>query len=633
MVTLQPSAKAGLLLAITVCGILPMAVFLAVPASHGMIRFGTYEELQRFLLIESRCGSLPSPSYGLATPVPALGPAGSGANQYSRANNQAESSSTTVNAVPSHSETNNQVGGVDELDTVKNDGQYIYTVANNTVAIVDAYPTSQAKLASRIIVQNQTIEGIFLDGNVLSVITRPGTYYGYVACGGPMMALSPSTTIASCYECYRNPVAENTNVLVYDLADHSRPILQSSVTVDGSFVGARRIGNIVYVVSSSPARYNQTLPVIVINGQKTLTSATQIYHSDVQDQAFSYTTILGLNVAQTNTSPNIQTFLLGTSSTIYVSSTNIFLTQPVWDSSMGTVVHRISIANSTISYEASGTVWGHVLNQFSMDESNGFFRVATSNDGWSGGLQTNVYVLDESMRTIGRLEGISPGEKLYAARFMRDRAYLVTFKRLDPLFVLDLSTPSRPSLLGQLNVTGVSDYLQPYDTTHLIGIGKSAQDVAWENAALFLGLKISLFDVTNPNRPTDLSDYTVGDRGTDSPALTDQKAVLFDRSVNLLAIPILVVGGTDPKPAPAYGQPTFQGAFVFQVTVDHGIVLRGTITHFPSSVQPSSYYAYNSAYFVTRSLYIGNVLYTISPAMIKMNSLSDLSEMGSVPLM
>src|SRR3989442_11349208 len=102
---------------------------------------------------------------------------------------------------------------------------------------------------------------------------------------------------------------------------------------------------------------------------------------------------------------------------------------------------------------------------------------------------------------------------------MGDKAYLVTFKRMDPLFVIDLKDPANPTMFGQLNVTGVSDYLQPYDSSHLIGIGKSAEDVAWENAALFFGLKISLFDVTDLHMPTDPSHFTIGLRGTNSPPL------------------------------------------------------------------------------------------------------------------
>src|SRR5260370_5035113 len=219
-----------------------------------------------------------------------------------------------------------------------------------------------------------------------------------------------------------------------------------------------------------------------------------------------------------------------------------------------------------------------------MDEHNGNFRIATTGYGlsqvastgavWSSGQQqTNLYVLDSSLHIIGRLEGLSPGEAFYAARFMGDRAYLVTFQRMDPLFVIGLQDPHQPKVLGQLNISAVSDYLQPYDETHLIGFGKSSTDVTWQNAALFQGLKLSLFDVTDPSHPIDTSDYLVGDRGSDSPALTDHKSVLFDRSLNLLVIPLSIAQAQPTATCTwCYNPLVWQGSYVFNVTVQNVIV-------------------------------------------------------------
>src|SRR2546425_909792 len=627
---MRPAARIGLLIVLTIGGILPVATFLTVPSAHGMVRFNSYLELQRFLLLESSCRYDYGTSSGWVLPETSRALPAALSTGYAASS----ADSAPVNAVPSHSETNNRVSGVDELDMDKSDGQYIYTVTNNTVAIVDAYPVNNAQLVSRISVGNQSIDGIFVSGRRLSIVTEAprNFYYGYASCGGPFI-FAPSSQagmVPQCMGCYNRwvPPEHNTSVIVYDLTNHSSPTLQTTLTVNGTFVGSRRIGDMVYLVSSGPARYNDTLPAMVLNGRKTEIPVTQIYHSDVGDKTFSYTMVVALNMIQDNASPILQSYLLGTSSTIYVSSTNIFLTQPVWDGSGETAIHRISITDSTINYQASGIVPGHVLNQFSMDEDNGHFRVVTSSNSWSNGM-TNLYVLDLSMKIIGRLDGISPGETFHAARFMGDKAYLVTFKRMDPLFVIDLKDPANPTMFGQLNVTGVSDYLQPYDSSHLIGIGKSAEDVAWENAARFFGLKISLFDVTDPHRPTDLSDFTTGERGTNSPALTDAKAVLFERSLNLLVIPIEVWGQGPSNGYYPYTQAVSQGAYVFQVSSEHGIVFRGSISHFPSQVPVDRIV---TAYYVTRSLYIGNVLYTISAAMVKMNSLTDLSPLGSVNL-
>jgi uncharacterized secreted protein with C-terminal beta-propeller domain len=616
---------------VTVCAIVPAAVYLNTPDAHAMVRFASYSELENFLQTRTSCiyaNNFRVQNYG--TPSPAAFPTTSTLGL--------QASSPSVSAAPSHSETNNQVAGVDELDTVKTDGEFIYVVTNDTVVIVDAYPVTSARLVSRISLTNQTIDGIFVDGNKLAIISEaPKNFYsGSVYCGqitpitSQMRTLAPSilSTGSGCY-CYWPGQVQNTSITVYDITNRSSPVLRTTVTVNGTFVGARQIGDYDYLVATTPARYNQTLPVTVFNRLAIPTAATQIYHSDVSDSAFSYTTVIALNLNADNLTPTVETFMLGTSGTIYVSTTNIFLTQPTWDQQEQTAIHKISINGSSVTYVATGTVPGHVLNQFSMDEYNGYFRVATSDNYYSGS-QTSVYVLNESMKIVGSLVGLSPGEVFYAARFMGDRAYLVTFKRLDPLFVVNLQDPTVPSLIGQLNVTGVSDYLQPYDSGHLIGIGKSAQDVTWENAALFLGLKISLFDVTNPNNPTDMSDFAIGDRGTDSPALTDQKALLFDKSLNLLVLPIQVVRQSTSGALPSgYGQSIFQAAFVFRVTLQGGIILRGSISHFPSGSMPGYY---DSPFYVTRGLYIGNVLYTISNVMIRMNSLTDLSDLGAVRL-
>jgi uncharacterized secreted protein with C-terminal beta-propeller domain len=276
-----------------------------------------------------------------------------------------------------------------------------------------------------------------------------------------------------------------------------------------------------------------------------------------------------------------------------------------------------------------------------MDEYNGNFRIATTGYGfsqvastgavWSSGQQqTNLYVLDSGLHIIGRLEGLSPGEAFYAARFMGDRAYLVTFQRMDPLFVIGLQDPHQPKVLGQLNIPGVSDYLQPYDETHLIGFGKSSINMTWENAALFQGLKLSLFDVIDPSHPIDTSDYLVGDRGSDSPALTDHKSVLFDKSLNLLVIPVEITQAQPNPTSPwSYNPPVWQGAYVFNVTVQNGIAFRGGITHLPTGQLPSWN---NSGFFVTRALYIGSALYTISNNVVKVNSLLGLTELNSVSL-
>nr|MDO8135029.1 beta-propeller domain-containing protein [Candidatus Njordarchaeum guaymaensis] len=279
---------------------------------------------------------------------------------------------------------------------------------------------------------------------------------------------------------------------------------------------------------------------------------------------------------------------------------------------------------------------------FSMDEYNGYFRIATTTGQlwWSPEQATSknhVYVLNMDLNVTGKIEDIAPGESIYSARFMGERCYLVTFKKVDPFFVIDLSDPANPKILGKLKITGYSDYLHPYDENHIIGIGKEAVEAEEGDFAWYQGVKISLFDVSDVENPVEIGKYEIGDRGTDSPILWDHKALLFDKERNLLAIPVLVAeinekqypGGVPPN---TYGDYVWQGVYVFNVSAD-ALTLRGRIAH--AEVSPDllkSGYYFDSSYEVKRSLYIDDVLYTVSDKKVKMNNLENLEVIGEIEL-
>ncbi len=306
-----------------------------------------------------------------------------------------------------------------------------------------------------------------------------------------------------------------------------------------------------------------------------------------------------------------------------------------------TVVHKFSLGDA-VAYAGKGEVQGHVLNQFSMDEFDGYFRVATTvGEVWRSATanpsKNNVYVLDSSLKTVGRLEDLAPGEKIYSARFMGNRAYLVTFKKVDPLFVIGLENPADPQLLGKLKIPGYSEYLHPYDETHLIGLGKDAIPAEEGDFAWYQGVKLSLFDVSDVSTPKELATYSIGDRGTDSHALEDHKAFLFSKSRGLLVLPIRLAEvnkekypqGVSPQ---TYGDFTFQGAYVFNVSLD-GFALRGKVSHASAEdLAKSGEYYYGSGIDVVRSAYMDDVLYTISDRYVKANDLGTLVEKATVRL-
>jgi uncharacterized secreted protein with C-terminal beta-propeller domain len=314
-----------------------------------------------------------------------------------------------------------------------------------------------------------------------------------------------------------------------------------------------------------------------------------------------------------------------------------------------TVIHKISVENGKIHYICNGTVSGYILNQFSMDEHNGFLRIASQIQGyWRTDSQktTNVYILNGNLNLVGKVEGIAPGENLHSARFLGDKAYLVTFKKVDPFFTLDLSDPYYPRILGELKIPGYSDYLHPYDENHIIGIGKETvepqEEYSWtRDFAWYQGLKIALFDVSDFENPKEVAKIIIGDRGTDSSILWDHKAFLFNREKELLVLPVSlyeiadeIKEQNDGYTGNTYGQFKIQGAFVYKLSLENGFEFRGTITHMDENNYPNDdyYWRWDSSSHVTRSLYIEDVLYTISNNIVKLNSLDDLSEINIIKL-
>ncbi len=297
-----------------------------------------------------------------------------------------------------------------------------------------------------------------------------------------------------------------------------------------------------------------------------------------------------------------------------------------------TVVHKIHVDEDEIEYEAMGEVPGSILNQFSMDEYKDNFRIATTTSGsWRERRAANslnhLYVLDEDLKVIGKVEDLAKGERIYSVRFLGDRAYMVTFRQVDPLFVIDLSSPKNPEVLGYLKVTGFSNYLHPYDENHIIGVGQEATP---EGRAL--GVKIAIFDVTDVANPVELSKYEVKEgEWSHSEALYEHKAFLFDKEKELLVIPVSYNKRIDVVNE-AYGYYRYeywQGAFVFNVNLEEGIKLKGKIAH---ELESNDNYYWQRQGYVRRALYMDDFLYTISDRKIKANDLNDLSEVSFVSL-
>lgn len=584
-----------------------------------------------------------------------------------------------------HSTTNVQVAGVDEPDFVKNDGQYIYVISGDTLTIVDAYPAAAAGIVSKTMIDDSPKE-IFVSGDRLVLFTTgtssmdggDGPVYASQMKAMPYYRSYSPATHAVFYDISdrKNPKVTKDYTIDGDYIDArligsnlylvTREQVYSYQSEDFAVPAIRESGKIVaspevYCFPNPERQYAfTTISSFDINSGNEKDAKTYLVGSGnimyVSEDAMYISYQKYHNIYPVRGGPQPMVALDNREASSSGASSGV--SAPVlWEDfnrmsetekqqvladlksaeeekvakkevdQTTTAIHRIAIDNGAITYIARGEVPGYLKNQFAMDEYNNNLRVATTSSVYTNRGQyeyNNVFVLDSGMKTIGSLTHIAEQEKIYSTRFMGDRLYMVTFKRMDPFFVIDLSNPAAPKILGKLKIPGYSDYLHPYDKNYIIGLGKETGTNDWGGVSA-QGLKLALFDVSDVEHPRQVGKVEIGDAGSDSAALSDHKAFLFDKQKNLLVIPARVVkqDTSGSEKIGGYQPGVWYGAYVFGVDPTTGFVLRGTVEH---GTGGSGYYYYGSSKNeVKRSLYIGDTLYTLSTAKILANPLGQIN--------
>ena len=310
-----------------------------------------------------------------------------------------------------------------------------------------------------------------------------------------------------------------------------------------------------------------------------------------------------------------------------------------------TVISKIGISGKDITFEANGKVPGRIKNQFSMDEYDNTLRIATTVDPRYDyttkkyeNASNHIYALDSTLNTIGSLDNVANGDNIQSTRFTPNRLYLTTYNSKDPFVVIDVTNPHNIKELGSLDINGTINYLQPYDDSTIVGLGRAEDTNGYQT-----GLKIMMYDVSDVSSPKLLASYTSGDRYANSIAQYEHHAFLLSKEKNLLVIPaysyryVPIDSGTVKEAtgssgsggiAPSMTYTGYNGAFVFNISKS-GIILRGLIDH--SSAVSSNGYGYTSP-AVERSLFINDTLYTKSPTLIRANALSDLHSIANITL-
>lgn len=485
---------------------------------------------------------------------------------YSNSSYMGAVDTASSQSASSYSSTNTQVQGVDEADVLKNDAKYIYTISDNKVVIVDAFPANTMKKVSEITfdMPYRPLD-LYISGDKLFVVTdntEPERYY------------------------YGNSYVV-TKVYIYDIIDRSEPKEIKTFEVTGRYTSSRMIGEKIYVFTNLNAgRTNDGISIPQYR-ENAVSKFTEVKLDEIQyvpnDSYTSYTQIIAYDLAEPLNSPKMVTYLGSSASDVYMSHENLYMAQNRYSE---TVVYKFNLDSVYPRFEAKGSVPGTIINQFAMDEYDGNFRIATTKNRRSA-----VYILGASMRKLGSVTNIAPNEDIKSVRFEGNRGYVVTFRNIDPLFVIDLSNVRKPKILGELKIPGYSTYLHTYDENHVIGFGYDGTMTGTNGK-----LKIALFDITDVKNPKEKFVEKIDARNSE--LLDNHKSLLFSKERNLIAF---AVGN--------YYRSDDVGK-VYTITLNKGFELRGEITHENEDVR--------------RMLYMDENLYGVSESIVSAHNINNV---------
>ena len=463
-----------------------------------------------------------------------------------------------------YSTTNLQMEGVDESDIAKIDGSYIYTVEDKYIVITDIRD-GKLEEVTRFLPKDcgaaDRVMEIYVDGDQLILVVQ-----GYeTSLDGNSKAgadkenkdeensdetYSDEETAASedsafWYEMNGKSI---TQIQVYSIVDRKNPEFEGRLIQDGYYNTSRKIGDVVYLFT----QYNMTSDVTSyvekkhgvedlkegngvsslaeavipkVNGEKV--AASEIYLPESSGE--SGILVSSLDVNKPDKVLDSKLVISGYAQT-YISKDALYLYEEDYDGAMITNIAKFALDEGRISGVAAAAVSGYVRDTFAINASDGYLRVLTTDYSTEDEVNA-LYILDENMKLTGQLTGIAPGEEIYAARFMGNTGYFVTYRNTDPLFTVDLSDPAKPEIIGELKVTGFSEYLHFWDDTHLLGIGYESD----ENTGNIENIKLSMFNIENPGEVTEEAKLVLKDVDY-SEALYDYKSVIISKDKNLIGL-------------------------------------------------------------------------------------------------
>ena len=537
-----------------------------------------------------------------------------------------------------YSETNNQVIGVDEMDNVLTDGKFIYTMLYNKIQITfagvmvdDEFDPSLIELYKTFEYSSDSCEdeqfypqGMFVDDDYLVVIGNQYDYFCYEE--GSEIPVSDEIYTDYYYWGYNS---SSIKVLVYDISDDFS--LQDEYTMNGYFTGTRKIDDSLYIVTNNyipfyeeDVNIDEYLPSYKVNGIEVSADYSDIIYVEGTSPN-SFTTFYGINLSTTQVDMEV---ILGDSGyNLYVSNENMYLVgtnyyfwpiiSELFDAvttddstyESKTAILKVSIGHAQVEYQTLGLVEGNTLNQFSMDEYNGYLRITTTEGWWGEAINNRLYILDEDLKVVSKLEKLGKvGEQIKSTRFVGDYAYLVTFEQTDPFYVIDVSDPENPVVEGELIIPGYSAYLQPLGEDYILGIGYG------DNSGGTNGMKIAIFDVSDKENPVILGEEVIFDYSehgwASSSATYNHKDLLVSIDKGIIALPFSTY---DYSYVDGYSYNS--GILVYNFNFTDGLIYSGFVQHDQDSAEDV---------YVYKSKFISEYFYTVSNKYIKVSTLLDV---------
>lgn len=425
-----------------------------------------------------------------------------------------------------YTETNVQTEGVAEGDFVKTDGKYLYVVSGGEVQIVDirsGKPNLVGKLKPRGLQKggSREIKGIYeiyVENDLLQIV-----------CSNQEVELVCDDTLGG----YEVEQKHKVYLYTYDISDRTKPELLGVVEQDGYYQSSRKREGYVYLFTSqrisAPSKRDQAIQEDGVGEwlpwvNRKVFEAEDIWIAEGGGtDAYLVSSVMDDNPGVIQDSK----MLIAGNVTEYVSEHSIYLYEEKYDDEIVTSIAKFDYDCGKITAGGGAIVDGSIRDTFAVNEKDGYLRVLTTvyEEQW----ENQVYVLDETMDICGKVEGLAPGEEIYAARFLGDYGYFVTYRNTDPLFSVDFSDPEEPKIVGELKITGFSDYLHFWSENQLLGIGYETDEVTGQQ----MGVKLSMFDITDPGNVLE-ENKAVLSKVYDTPATYEYKTVLVDQQENMI---------------------------------------------------------------------------------------------------